>query len=85
MRRDAHQRFVPSSDWYVTNFKVSALVKGLEAGDKHANLLLSKLPHIIPHDKRIQLFRKYVANEKSELGLSNSSNVSTHPTLINGQ
>lgn len=26
------------------------------------------MPHIIPHDDRVKLFRKYVQNEKAVLG-----------------
>lgn len=43
------------------------------------------MPHIIPHDERVNLFRKYVSNEKAVFGLTESAcaiSVSPQSTLI---
>lgn len=40
------------------------------------------MPHIIPHFERVQLFRKYVANEKTVFGLTESACASPNSTLI---
>lgn len=40
------------------------------------------MPHIILHVERVQLFRKYVANEKMVLGLTESACASPQSTLI---
>jgi hypothetical protein len=49
---------------------------------KLLQVLLQKMPHIIPHEERVQLFRRYVANEKTVLGLTESACVSPQSTLI---
>lgn len=43
---------------------------------------MTKIPHIIPHKERVLLFRKHVANEKSILGLAESTCASPKSTLI---
>ena len=40
------------------------------------------MPHIIPHFERVQLFRKYISNEKAVYGLTESACASPHSTLI---
>lgn len=45
-------------------------------------LLLAKMPHIIPHTERVQLFRKFVANEKTVLGLTESACAAGTSTLV---
>lgn len=45
-------------------------------------VLIQKMPHIIPHTERVLLFKKYVANNKAKLGLSDASCASPHSTLI---
>lgn len=40
------------------------------------------MPHIIPHDDRVKLFRKYIVNEKSVLGLTDSVCTSPSSALI---
>ena len=57
-------------------------MKDLENGKKSAQLLMQKVPHIIPHKERVVLFRKYVNNEKTVLGLTESACASPQSTLI---
>ncbi|GFQ78583.1 ubiquitin-protein ligase E3B [Trichonephila clavata] len=54
----------------------------LEKGKKAAQVLMQKVPHIIPHKERVVLFRKYVNNEKEILGLTESACASPQSTLI---
>lgn len=53
----------------------------LEKGKRNMNILLQKMPHIIPHEDRVRLFRKYVLNEKTVLGLTESA-CTSQSTLI---
>lgn len=62
--------------------RVSGFLADLEKGRRGAALLLSKMPHVIPHAERVVLFRKHVANEKAVLGLTESACNSTPTTLI---
>ncbi|KAL1483940.1 hypothetical protein MTO96_032867, partial [Rhipicephalus appendiculatus] len=62
--------------------KVSAFMSDLEKGKKAAQVLLQKVPHIIPHKERVVLFRKYVTNEKTVLGLTESACALSQSTLI---
>lgn len=45
-------------------------------------ILIQKMPHITPHTERVLLFKKYVANNKAKLGLSDATCASPHSTLI---
>lgn len=82
-RRDSRREFVPKDHWLIKEIKVSNFVKELENNKKHAELVLKKIPHIIPHKERIVLFKKYVAKEKEMLGLNDSS--SLNYTLVTGK
>jgi len=54
----------------------------LEKGRRGAALLLSKMPHVIPHSERVVLFRKHIADEKAVMGLTESACNSPPTTLI---
>lgn len=71
-RRDNRRRFAPENHWIIKDIKPSYFLMDLEKGkSKHAQaqMLLQKMPHIISHQERVSLFRKYVQNEKAVLGL----------------
>ncbi|XP_076654428.1 ubiquitin-protein ligase E3B isoform X2 [Halictus rubicundus] len=73
-RRDCRRTFCPDGHW---------LAKEVRVWEKRgAALLLSKMPHVIPHSERVVLFRKQVVNEKAVLGLTESACNSTITTLI---
>lgn len=72
-RRDCRRPFAPKSHWLISEIRPSHFLADLEKGKKHTQLLLQKMPHIIPHDDRVKLFRKYVHNEKAVLGLTESA------------
>lgn len=57
-------------------------MKDLENGKKAAQILMTKVPHIVPHKERVVLFRKHVSNEKIVLGLTESACASPQSTLI---
>lgn len=57
-------------------------MKDLENNKRAAELLLKKVPHIIPHKERVLLFRKHVLNEKTVLGLTDSACNTPHSTMI---
>lgn len=54
----------------------------LDKGRRAPQLLLQSMPHIIPHEERVRLFRKYITNEKTVLGLTESACASPQSTLI---
>ncbi|XP_049776175.1 ubiquitin-protein ligase E3B isoform X1 [Schistocerca cancellata] len=81
-RRDCRRNYTPDNHWLIKELRVGSFVNDLEKGKKTTQVLLQKMPHIIPHDERVQLFRKYVANEKAVLGLTESACASPQATLI---
>ncbi|XP_076674056.1 ubiquitin-protein ligase E3B isoform X3 [Andrena cerasifolii] len=81
-RRDCRRTFCPDGHWLAKLIRVSGFLADLEKGRRGAALLLSKMPHVIPHSERVVLFRKHVVNEKAVLGLTESACNSTPTTLI---
>lgn len=81
-RRDSRREFAPKDHWLIKEIKVSNFMKDLESGKKHAELLLKKIPHILPHKERVILFKKYVSKEKELLGLNDMNSASLHSTLV---
>ncbi|XP_078045060.1 ubiquitin-protein ligase E3B [Augochlora pura] len=81
-RRDCRRTFCPDGHWLAKLIRVSGFLADLEKEKRGAALLLSKMPHVIPHSERVVLFRKQVVNEKAVLGLTESACNSTLTTLI---
>ncbi|XP_014204707.1 ubiquitin-protein ligase E3B [Copidosoma floridanum] len=56
----------------------------LEKGRNSTKVLLSKMPHILPHSERVLLFRKYVMEDKATLKFSaiGSTLISVHRSKI---
>ncbi|XP_031633288.1 ubiquitin-protein ligase E3B [Contarinia nasturtii] len=81
-RRDCRRQFAPKNHWLIYDIRPSNFLADLEKGKKHTQVLLSKMPHIIPHEDRVKLFRKYVHNEKAVLGLTESACASPSSALI---
>nr|CAD7199399.1 unnamed protein product [Timema douglasi] len=95
-RRDCRRSYTPDNHWLVKDLRMAAFFNDLEKGKKttqvviHSNLsinvwrqvFLQKMPHIIPHEERVQLFRRNVGNEKMVLGLTESACISLQSTLI---
>ncbi|XP_037044995.1 ubiquitin-protein ligase E3B [Bradysia coprophila] len=81
-RRDCRRTFAPPNHWLIHEIRPSHFLTDLEKGKKHTLVLLQKMPHIIPHEDRVKLFRKYVQNEKAVLGLTESACASPSSALI---
>ncbi|KAJ1522162.1 hypothetical protein ONE63_002473 [Megalurothrips usitatus] len=84
-RRDCRRKYTPDQHWLVKEIRVGQFMADLDKGKKPVVMLLQKMPHIIPHDERVNLFRKHVANEKAVLGLTESAcaiSASPQSTLI---
>lgn len=81
-KRDCWRSYTPPDHWLVRDIKVAAFLADLEKGRRAPLLLLQTTPHIIPHEERVRLFRKYIANEKTVLGLTESACAASQSTLI---
>lgn len=80
--RNSRRSFTPKDHWLIKEIKLSSFLKDLENNKKPAQLLLAKVPHIIPHKERVLLFRKNVSKEKSVLGITDAACGSAPSTLI---
>ncbi|XP_031635023.1 ubiquitin-protein ligase E3B-like [Contarinia nasturtii] len=81
-QRDCRRQFAPKNHWIISDIRLSNFLADLEKGEMSAKVLLSKMPHIIPYDERVKLFRKYVENEKAVLGLTESVSIEIHRDRI---
>ncbi|RZF42672.1 hypothetical protein LSTR_LSTR001467 [Laodelphax striatellus] len=81
-RRDSRRSYTPPKHWLIKEIRISSFMNDLDKGKKSVQVLLQKMPHIIPHEERVQLFRKYIANEKTVLGLTESACASPQSTRI---
>lgn len=81
-RRDCRRPFAQPNHWLIQEIKPSHFLADLEKGKKYAQILLQKMPHVIPHEDRVKLFRRYVQNEKAVLGLTESACASPRSALI---
>lgn len=84
-RRDCRRQFAPKDHWLIRDIKPSHFLNDLEKGKKTAQILIQKMPHIIPLSDRIHLFKKYVQNEKSSCMIctgSASALLTVHRDLI---
>lgn len=69
-RRDSRRQFAPTNHWLIHELKPAHFLADLDKGKRHTHVLLQRMPHIIPHEDRVKLFRKYVQNEKSLIGIA---------------
>ncbi|XP_064460486.1 ubiquitin-protein ligase E3B-like isoform X2 [Ornithodoros turicata] len=81
-KRDCRRSYTLTDHWLIKEVRVGPFMNDLEKGKKAAQVLMQKVPHIIPHKERVVLFRKYVNNEKTVLGLTESACASSQSTLI---
>lgn len=81
-RRDDRRSFTRPNHWLLKEVKLGTLLCDLERGRPVAKLVISKLPHTIPHQERVLLFRKKVHSEKTSLGILESDSASPQSTLI---
>ncbi|KAK6968619.1 ubiquitin-protein ligase E3B [Biomphalaria glabrata] len=80
--RDSRRSFTSSSHWLIRDVKPSHFMAELEKEKKTALFLMQKVPHIIPFNERVVIFRKNVMKEKDMLGLTESTCTSPQSTLI---
>lgn len=81
-RRDSRRNYTPSGHWLIKEIKVANFIADLDKGKRTSQLLLQTMPHIIPHEDRVRLFRKCIVNEKTVLGLTESACACPQPTVI---
>ncbi|XP_050304811.1 ubiquitin-protein ligase E3B [Anthonomus grandis grandis] len=81
-KRDCWHPYTPNGHWLIRDIKVSSFLIDLDKSKRAPQLLLQTMPHIIPHEDRVRLFRKYINNEKTVLGLTESACASPQSTLI---
>ncbi|XP_069160891.1 ubiquitin-protein ligase E3B [Procambarus clarkii] len=81
-KRNSRRSYVPDTHWLIKEVRVSTFMAELERGKRTAQVLMQKMPHIIPHTERVLLFRKHVNNEKAVLGLTDAACATPHSTLI---
>lgn len=72
-RRDSRRAFCPSDHWLIRDIRINSFLRDFETGKKIPHILMSKIPHVIPHKHRVVLFRNNVTREKEALGLSDAS------------
>ncbi|XP_059171742.1 ubiquitin-protein ligase E3B-like [Physella acuta] len=80
--RDSRRSFTGPNHWLIRDVKPSHFMAELEKEKKTALFLMQKVPHIIPFNERVILFRKNVMREKEMLGLTESSCTTAQSTLI---
>lgn len=81
-RRDSRRKFTSSDHWIISEVKPNTFLNDLDKGKRYALILLQKMPHIIPHEDRVKLFRKFVQNEKVALGVTESVFATPRSSLI---
>ncbi|KAL3214022.1 hypothetical protein MRX96_035051 [Rhipicephalus microplus] len=59
-KRDCRRSYTPPDHWLIKDVKVSTFMSDLEKGKKAAQVLLQKVPHIIPHKGGQSLFGWHV-------------------------
>ena len=80
-RRDGRRAFCKPGHWLVKELRLGPLLGDLEKKKAPARLLLQAMPHVLPHQERVLLFRKRVGEEKASLGIGEHDS-SPHSTLI---
>ena len=80
--RDNRRPYTRPTHWLIREIKFSSFLGDLEKGRKATQLLVQKMPHVIPHSERVVLFRRKVAADKTALGLSDVEAAAARSTLI---
>lgn len=84
--RDCRRSFSSPQHWLVRSVKTASFISELEKRKKGALLVIEKIPHVLPHRERVQLFRKLVARDKEDLGITRPTDEFVpHGTLITVQ
>eukprot|EP00795_Rhopilema_esculentum_P015545 gene15545-6809_t len=67
--RDCRRAFMPPGHWIIKEIKTRHFLADLDAEKKRAMVVLKKIPHVIPHNVRVQIFRKWIESDKESLGI----------------
>lgn len=81
-KRDSRRRFAPPDHWLIKEIKISTFLKDLEAKKPVADAIITLIPHTIPHNERVGIFRKLVAKDKSKLPSGASTLITVHRSVI---
>ncbi|XP_031572556.1 ubiquitin-protein ligase E3B-like [Actinia tenebrosa] len=68
--RDCRRSFTPPNHWLIKEVKSNTFRAELAEGRRRACVILQKIPHVMPHIERVQLFRECVAKDKEVLGIT---------------
>ncbi len=80
--RDNRRAYAPPQHWLIKELRVSSFTADLDKGKKSATLLVQKMPHVLPHEERVVLFRRKITADKTSLGLADADSSSQHSTLV---
>ncbi|EDV23245.1 uncharacterized protein TRIADDRAFT_28070 [Trichoplax adhaerens] len=67
--RDCRRSFTPENHWIIKELNFNEFISALNEGTNRSHVLLRKIAHVIPREKRVDLFRKLVADDKKSLGI----------------
>lgn len=71
--RDCRRSFTKKSNfWIINEIKAQHFINEFEKQTRRAQLLMSKMPHVVPLRDRMMLFRKLVTQDKNEIDLPNT-------------
>uniref|UniRef100_A0A5S6QH07 Ubiquitin-protein ligase E3B n=1 Tax=Trichuris muris TaxID=70415 RepID=A0A5S6QH07_TRIMR len=62
--RDCRRSFTPEGFWLMKDLKPAAFFAEVGKGNARAQFIIQRIPHVVPREERIKLFRKYVAAER---------------------
>ncbi|XP_072163453.1 ubiquitin-protein ligase E3B-like [Diadema setosum] len=80
--KDCRRQFASPGHWLVKELKTSTFKSEHEKNSKRSELILQRMPHVIPHRERVILFRRRVSDEKKSLGYTESSMSQPHSTYV---
>jgi ubiquitin-protein ligase E3 B len=79
--RDCKQHFCLQEHWLIKDVKMSTLIKELDCKTTRSLRILSQLPHVYPHRKRVEIFHQRIKEEKECLRASLQSHPTTYITI----
>eukprot|EP00794_Sanderia_malayensis_P014057 gene14057-15521_t len=67
--RDCRRSFTPPGHWIAKELKIKQFLSELESNKKRSLIILKKIPHVVPHRVRVQIFRRWIESDKESLGI----------------
>lgn len=65
--RDCRKSFCKEDMWILKELKSSSFLHELEKGLHRSNMILEYMPHAIPFEQRLKLFRRFVQDDRKSL------------------